>query len=323
MDVNVLADSIFCSFKAYCAKEVERRVAKSHEELLARIAAIPAGKDGAPGPQGEPGKDGRDGVDGKDGAPGIDGKDGAPGLDGKDGAAGIDGKEGAPGKNGMDGKDGADGRNGKDGANGIDGKDGAPGKDGLGLKGEDGRDGRDGLEGPPGRDALRLDVLDGIDVERSYARGTFACYGGGTIRAFRVTDPLDASKSLEQCGWQVVMRGLMEVREEDVDERTTKRIEILTDGRTIEHIKRTPVMIYRGIWKDGTYERGDVVTWGGSLWHCERATSANPQKAGCDDWKLVAKKGRDGENGKPGERGQQGPPGKNGRDFTNLGTPIT
>jgi len=57
-----------------------------------------------------------------------------------------------------------------------------------------------------------------------------------------------------------------------------------------------PVMLYRGVWKDGDYERGDTVTRGGSLWHCDaQKTSSKPGEG--DDWTLCAKKGRDGRDG--------------------------
>ncbi len=314
------------------------------------------GKDGVDGKQGESGKDGadgRDGVDGKDGADGmagkdgVDGKDGAPGLDGKDGADGINGKDGAPGldgkdgsdglagkdgaagvdgKDGLDGKDGARGIDGKDGAPGVDGKDGAPGingKDGAigarGIKGEDGRDGRDGKQGEPGRDALQIDILGAIDPERSYARGTFANYEGGLVRSVRVTDPL-GDGAIELAGWQIVIDGFSGVNFENVDERSTKVSLLRTSGKAVEHVVRWPVMIYRGTWKDGSYTRGDTVTRGGSIWHCECDTDAAPGDS--PHWKLAAKKGENGKDGRTGPAGERGVPGPAGRDFTNLGTLI-
>ncbi|WP_412063985.1 hypothetical protein [Rhizobium sp. SYY.PMSO] len=58
-----------------------------------------------------------------------------------------------------------------------------------------------------------------------------------------------------------------------------------------------PVMIYRGVYREGEYERGDTVTWGGSLWHCDAPkTNAKPGE-GSPDWTLCAKKGRDGKDG--------------------------
>jgi hypothetical protein len=58
-----------------------------------------------------------------------------------------------------------------------------------------------------------------------------------------------------------------------------------------------PVMLYRGVYKDGEkYERGDTVTWGGSLWHCDGETADKPGE-GAKSWTLCAKKGRDGRDG--------------------------
>lgn len=57
-----------------------------------------------------------------------------------------------------------------------------------------------------------------------------------------------------------------------------------------------PVMLYRGVWKDGEYEHGDTVTRGGSLWHCDAQKTASKPGEG-DDWTLCAKKGRDGRDG--------------------------
>lgn len=73
-----------------------------------------------------------------------------------------------------------------------------------------------------------------------------------------------------------------------------------------------PVMIYRGVFRDGAqYTRGDTVTWGGSLWHCDVDTTEKPEGA-AKHWTLCAKRGRDGRDG---ERGEQGPEGKAGKDL--------
>lgn len=54
-----------------------------------------------------------------------------------------------------------------------------------------------------------------------------------------------------------------------------------------------PVPLYRGVFKEGqAYEMGDMVTWGGSLWHCDKDTTDKP---GGENWTLAAKKGRDGK----------------------------
>lgn len=57
-----------------------------------------------------------------------------------------------------------------------------------------------------------------------------------------------------------------------------------------------PIPIYRGVFKDGAdYEPGDMVTWGGSVWHCDEKTTAKPDVG---PWRLSVKKGRDGKDAK-------------------------
>jgi integrin beta 3 len=81
---------------------------------------------------------------------------------------------------------------------------------------------------------------------------------------------------------------------------------ISEDGRTLtlifeddevgyEHEMRFAVPLYRGVWEPGEYEMGDMVTWGGSIWHAGKDTSDKPD-APDSGWKLAVKKGRDGKN---------------------------
>jgi hypothetical protein len=81
------------------------------------------------------------------------------------------------------------------------------------------------------------------------------------------------------------------------------------DGRTFvrrfvrggdykEFRHQTVLPRYLGVFKEGTeYRRGDIVTWGGSQWHCDKDTTAKP---GTEDWTLSVKKGRDGKDAKVG-----------------------
>ena len=81
------------------------------------------------------------------------------------------------------------------------------------------------------------------------------------------------------------------------------------------------------------YERGDTVTWAGSLWHCNEPTTTKPGNAQ-RAWTLCTKHGRDGRDGKSayevavdaGFRGGEsdwlktlkGPPGPPGKDLRHL-----
>jgi hypothetical protein len=55
---------------------------------------------------------------------------------------------------------------------------------------------------------------------------------------------------------------------------------------------------YQGVYRDGeAYTPGDLVTWGGSLWHCDAATHSRPESAiGAKVWTLAVKRGRDGRD---------------------------
>ncbi|MEX3690609.1 hypothetical protein AB3X91_16200 [Paraburkholderia sp. BR14263] len=254
------------------------------------------GLNGRDGTNGADGKDGRDGVDGKvgdAGRDGLDGRDGTNGTDGKDGRDGVDGKDGEPGRDGrpgVDGKDGVDGEPGRDGRDGVDGErgtDGTPGGDGR--DGRDGRDGKDGRDGAQGRDAADLVVLPSIDPQRSYAAGTWAAHDGGVWRADVQTSEFD--------GWRCVINGVAGESFEQRGERIFRRVVRMADGTVHEHDATIAVLIYRGVWQeDHEYEPGDMVTWGGSMWHCNARTRERPD-AGNAAWTLAVKRGRDGKNG--------------------------
>lgn len=223
---------------------------------------------------------------------GEKGERGDPGIAGKDGAPGERGQDGAPGPKGERGEVGAPGAAGKDGAPGAPGAAGKPGE-----RGEQGEPGLEGKAGEPGRDAAQIDVLPYIEDDRSYARGTFASYRGGLVRAARTTDYLDTLKegeTIETKGWQIVVNGLGDREIKQVDDRTFAVRLVDTAGKVTEAKIEMPVMIYRGVWRDGPYARGDTATWGGSLWHCEEPTQDKPGTSKA--WKLCVKKGADGKD---------------------------
>lgn len=65
-----------------------------------------------------------------------------------------------------------------------------------------------------------------------------------------------------------------------------------------EQIKKIKVasLIDRGVHRPGApYEKGDVVTHGGSLWIAQKDTTAAPGE-GSPDWRLAVKRGRDGKD---------------------------
>jgi integrin beta 3 len=159
------------------------------------------------------------------------------------------------------------------------GEKGEPGQEGA--VGRDGRDGLPGLPGAPGERAIDgKDGRDGID-------------GKDGLGFDDMTVEYDGERSF------------------------TFR---LARGDTVKEWTRTvPVQLYRGVHVDGqAYEQGDVVTWGGSLYHCNEPTTEKPGAAS-KAWTLAVKRGQDGRDGKPGEKGEAGPEGKAGRDLTQKG----
>jgi hypothetical protein len=64
----------------------------------------------------------------------------------------------------------------------------------------------------------------------------------------------------------------------------------LIDGRVQ---KLAGTMSYEGVYEEGkSYKKGQFVTFGGSLWHCNAPTSIQPG-IGSSTWVLAVKKGRD------------------------------
>lgn len=142
---------------------------------------------------------------------------------------------------------------------------------------------KDGLDG---KDALQIEILPSFDESKSYPRGTYAQRDGGIWRAWQQTEGLK--------GWEPVTQGFPTIEHDIVDDRTLV-VRIAQTGReAIEKRYSLPVMIYRGTWTQKTYQKGDTVTSGGSLWHCD--VDNNDNKPGTQDsgWRLCAKKGRDG-----------------------------
>lgn len=94
------------------------------------------------------------------------------------------------------------------------------------------------------------------------------------------------------------------------------------DVRKVVGTFSIPAQIYRGVYQRGrAYDRGDTVTFGGSLWVATEATSAVPgeSKEASRAWALAVKAGRDGKDGKPGPEGKPGAQGRAGHDLTQLG----
>jgi hypothetical protein len=56
-------------------------------------------------------------------------------------------------------------------------------------------------------------------------------------------------------------------------------------------------LTYQGVYQEkNAYDPGDVVTWAGSMWHCNEFTTSKPGE-NTKGWTLMVKRGRDGKDG--------------------------
>ena len=93
---------------------------------------------------------------------------------------------------------------------------------------------------------------------------------------------------------------------------------VLTGGEIVERSFHVPAIIDRGLWKEGSYQHGDAVTFGGSMWIAQRDTDAQPETLN-SGWRLAVKRGREGKQGLQGYKGADGKDGRDGRDLTQMG----
>lgn len=219
----------------------------------------------------------------------------------KDGKDGLPGAKGEPGQNGKDADPEEIKKLVKEAVAEIplpkNGEDGAPGKDGESVRIEDvipsireeiekqvskipqAKDGQDG------RDALQIEIEPVINPEKSYPRGTYAMHKGGLWRS--------QSNTHEMRGWECLVDGIEDIQIDLEDERNLKISVLKSSGVKTEKTFSIPVMIYREIYKHGGfYQKGDVVTFAGSVWHCNEDTDQRPG-TGSKAWKLAVKRGRD------------------------------
>lgn len=79
------------------------------------------------------------------------------------------------------------------------------------------------------------------------------------------------------------------------DERTFKFC--FTRGEAMHSFELSfPVMLDRGVWgEEKAYQKGDAVTWAGSLWTAQRDAPGKPDTPD-SGWRLAVKRGRDGKD---------------------------
>lgn len=157
---------------------------------------------------------------------------------------------------------GKDGERGSEGAPGAKGDSGADGKDGIGLAGA--MIDRDG--------ALVVTLTNG----EHKALGQVVGKDGGPGK-----DGADFT---------------------DVEFDYDGERGLIIRGNGGEIVKRLPIPIDRGYWRDGMKaQKADVLTQDGSAWIALKDTDTKPCHEHKDDWRMLARKGRDGDPGKAGK----------------------
>jgi hypothetical protein len=144
-------------------------------------------------------------------------------------------------------------------------------------------------------DALEIVILPSINTDRRYAKGTYARWGGGVIRALRDTEP---GEPMSTGCWDVVIDGVKAIEVHSLGGSEFAVKSILTGGAS--HITKMAAPTfddsYKDVWKEsaGEYKRGDIVTHKGSVWLAKSSTIERPGIG--EGWKLIVKAGRDGKD---------------------------
>lgn len=170
-------------------------------------------------------------------------------------------QHGKDGQDGKDGLDGKDGQNGRDGENGLHGKDGSNGKDGVGLAGAVINRSGELIITKTNGEAICLGPVVGKDGEKGNDGADFS----------DVEFDYDGERGL------------------------------IIRGKGGEIVKRLPIPIDRGYWRQGMKaEKSDVYTEDGSAWIALKDTTTKPNRES-GDWRMLVRKGRDGEQGPAGK----------------------
>lgn len=256
---------------------------------------------------------------------------GDPGIAGDKGDQGV---KGDPGEHGQPGENGEKGDPGIQGEPGVKGDPGESGKDAdpvtlddikMAIFGvpelftdavreymaehpaESGKDGRDGANGTSVTPQEVADAMNGkfaewaLQFERNAADKLERAIAA-------IPEPKagqDGKNGLDGFGFD----DLTATGDDDGNITLT-----FTKGDRVKQFTfRIPRTVYKDVWTESDYTKGDIVTFGGSAWFAlVDFPKAKPGQVD-GEWRLAVKKGRDGRDGKDG---QQGIPGRAGKDAT-------
>jgi hypothetical protein len=137
--------------------------------------------------------------------------------------------------------------------------------------------------GDPGKDGIGL-----ADALRDAEGHLILVMTDGRTKSLGLVNGKDGEPGRDGLGFD-------DLQVEQIGERTVRFL-LKRDAGEAEFDVTFPVPIYRGVFKEGEpYEAADLVTWAGSLWHCNEPKGLKP---GAPDsgWQLAAKAGRPGKD---------------------------
>lgn len=145
--------------------------------------------------------------------------------------------------------------------------------------GKDGKDGRDGLDvvTPILKDGTLLFTMSDGSVKEV-----------GRVVGENGKDGADGRDGVDGLGFDDLSA--------DYDGERTITLKMQRGEQVKDFTFTMPVVIDRGVWSEGkAYDAGDAVTWAGSVWIAQKATTEKPDDG--DGWRLSVKRGRDGKAG--------------------------
>lgn len=162
-------------------------------------------------------------------------------------------------------------------------------------KPEPGEKGEDGDKGDPGQDGKSVTLDDVLPVLKSmqaewaldFERRAQAVFQKAIDAIPKPVDGKDGKDGVDGLGWDDLV----------VEFDGKRAIAVKLTRGDVEKVAgdiKLPIVLDAGFWKEGSYEVGDGVTFGGSYWIAQKDTSSKPE-VGNPDWRLAVKKGRDGK----------------------------
>lgn len=155
-------------------------------------------------------------------------------------------------------------------------------------KGEPGEPGMPGEKGEPGADGIGIvDAL--IDQDKKLV----LTWADGRTKAVGIVVGNDGSNGSDgKDGETFTLDDLVFDQYDDL--RTFKLGFVKGEvNHTFEF--KLPGFVDKGVWReDGEYEKGDSVSWAGSLWMAQKDAPGKPDTAD-GGWRLAVKRGRDGK----------------------------